>query len=147
MIKIPYSKTTGFKGKVVDIFPLRSDSKCPVCAIKKLKVLATRKGVCDNNSPVFSFGNKKNLTKEKLNGWLRNLLSDFVDEEFKITVHSFWAAIPTAMASFPDMCSTRKIMEWGNWESNSFRLYTRDEREKKRVFFGKIVECLKYSTE
>ena len=87
------------------------------------------------------------MTKEKLNGWLRNLLSDFVDDEFKITGHSFRAAIPTAMASFPDMCSTRKIMEWGNWESNSFRIYTKDEREKKRVLFGKIVECLKYSTE
>ena len=53
------------------------------------------------------------------------------------------AAIPTAIASSSSTCNVSEIMEWGNWESNSFKVYTKNEREKKRVIFGKIVECLK----
>ena len=83
------------------------------------------------------------MTKAMLNDWLSNLLSDFTDHEFKITGHSFRAAIPTAMASSPSTCNVSEILEWGNWELNSFKIYTKNEREKKRVIFGKIIECLK----
>ena len=37
LIRIPYSKTKGFKGKLLDIYPLPDDRKCPVAALVMLK--------------------------------------------------------------------------------------------------------------
>ena len=33
---IPYSKTTGFKGKIVDVFEIDSDKNCPAAALRRL---------------------------------------------------------------------------------------------------------------
>ena len=37
LVLIPYSKTKGFTGKLIDLYPLSGDSKCPVAAIRTLK--------------------------------------------------------------------------------------------------------------
>ena len=133
LIRIPNSKTTGFKGKLLDIYPLPDDRKCPVAALVILKKLAIKEGSFGATSPVFSFKSGKNLTKLIMNKVLSELLKDFCDENHKITGHSFRAAIPSLLASHPDQYSTAELKDWGNWESDSFKLYTKTERDRKRV--------------
>ena len=45
LIRIPYSKTKGFKGKLLEIYPLPDDRKCPVAALVMLKKLAKKKAL------------------------------------------------------------------------------------------------------
>ena len=75
-----------------------------------------------------------------LNKGLSHLLDDFCDEFHKITGHSFRAGIPTFISSHPDKGSISELKEWGNWHSNSYKAYEKDEREKRRKLFRKIIE-------
>ena len=139
---VPYSKTTGFKGKIVDIFEIKGDKNCPAAAIRKLRKMMREKTDSKSNVPVFSFHSGKNLTKKQINLWLSSLLEDFVDSNHKITGHSFRAGIPSTLACFPDEFPNNVIKTWGMWESNSYKLYIKHEREGKRALFEKIVKCL-----
>ena len=47
LLFVPYSKTTGFKGKLLDIYPLANDYRCPSAAMLRLKKLAEKKGIWD----------------------------------------------------------------------------------------------------
>ena len=134
---VPYSKTTGFKGKIVDIFEIKGDKNCPAAAIRKLRKMMREKTDFKSNVPVFSFHSGKNLTKKQINLWLSSLLEDFVDSNHKITGHSFRAGIPSSLACYPDEFPDNVM-----WESNSYKLYIKHEREGKRALFGKIVKCL-----
>ena len=62
LIFIPYSKTTGFKGKFIDLFPIKENKYCPVAAIKRLEKLAKKEGNFSSKKPVFTFGSGKFLT-------------------------------------------------------------------------------------
>ena len=64
---IPYSKSTGYKGKVVDVFKIENDKNCPVASLHRLKRMVEKTGYFSENKPVFSFPSGKNLTKKKLN--------------------------------------------------------------------------------
>ena len=139
---VPYSKTTGFKGKIVDIFEIKGDKNCPAAAIRKLRKMMREKTDFKSNVPVFSFHSGKNLTKKQINLWLSSLLEDFVDSNHKITGHSFRAGIPSTLACFPEEFPNNVIKTWGMWESNSYKLYIKHEREGKRALFEKIVKCL-----
>ena len=139
---IPYSKTTGFKGKIVDVFEIDSDKNCPAAALRRLWKMAVDTKGFSVNKPVFSFSSGKNLTKKQINLWLSTLLDDFVDSNHKITGHSFRAGIPSTLASFPDEYSVKIIKEWGMWESNCYKLYTKQEREGKRTLFERIVTSM-----
>ena len=142
IILIPYCKTKGFEGKLIDLYPLTGDSKCPVAAISLLKKMASKLGFGKNEDPVFAFKQGKYLTKEYLNRILMNLIGDFCDCNHSITGHSFRAAIPSLLASHPDQHSIAELKEWGSWQSDSYKLYTKSERDKRRVLFGKIVKCM-----
>ena len=96
----------------------------------------------DQRKPVFSFKSGKFLTKAKLNSWLASLLNDFTDENNTITGHSFRAAIPSLLAANPDVGSIKDIKLWGGWASESYKMYTKNEKEKRRIVFSKIVHCL-----
>ena len=37
LIFIPYSKSTGFKGKIIDLYPVTNCKFCPVASLKRLK--------------------------------------------------------------------------------------------------------------
>ena len=139
---VPYSKTTGFKGKIVDIFEIKGDKNCPAAALRKLRKMMREKTDFKSNVPVFSFHSGKNLTKKQINLWLSSLLEDFVDSNHKITGHSFRAGIPSTLACYPDEFPNNIIKTWGMWESNSYKLYIKHEREGKRALFEKIVKCL-----
>ena len=71
LILKPYCKTKGFEGKLIDLYPLPGDSKCPVAAISLLKRLASKLGFGNNENPVFAFKQGKNLSKESLNKILK----------------------------------------------------------------------------
>ena len=92
--------------------------------------------------PVFTFKSGRFLTKGKMNLWLSELLSDFVDENHTITGHSFRAAIPSSLNFCADESSIEEIKPWGSWKTDSCKLYTRQERESRRAVFAKIVNCL-----
>ena len=139
---VPYSKTTGFKGKLLDIYPLANDRRCPSAAMLRLKKLAEIKGIWDPISPVFSFCSGKNLPISILNKILSSLLGDFCDPFHKITGHSFRAGIPTIVASHPDQSKVSELMDWGSWESSSYKIYTKSDRDKRKVLFEKIVKCM-----
>ena len=144
-IFVPYSKSTGFKGKFIDIYPIDGNSICPSASLYKLKRMAESEGIWCKNRPIFAFRSGKFLTKAKLNSWLATLLSDFTDSRNSITGHSFRAAIPSLLAANPDISSTMDIQLWGGWTSDSFKLYTKNERDKKKFVFKKIVKCLMIS--
>ena len=142
LIFVPFTKTTGFKGCMLDVFPLSGEKTCPSAALSVLKEMAEKVGIFDPTKPVFAFRSGKFLTKAKLNMWLATILSDFVDENHKITGHSFRAAIPSSLASSPGKGSISDIKNWGNWVSDSYMKYTKQDREQKRALFHKIVDCL-----
>ena len=139
LLYIQYSKTTGFSGKFIDIYPIQNSKLCPASALIRLKKMAEKEGVYEKGKPVFTFKSGKFLTKEKLNFWLSKLLSDFSDENFKITGHSFRAAIPSLLAAHPDISSVKEIKEWGGWSSDSYGLYTKSKRDERKTLFDKIV--------
>ena len=142
LVFVPYSKTTGFEGKLLDIYPIPGSSSCPAAALTQLKNLATKEGVFDLGKPVFSFKSSKNLTKLDLNKKLKELLGDFCDENHTITGHSFRAAIPSVISSYPDKSTVSELKDWGNWHSNSYKVYLKDVRENRKKLFSKIVDCM-----
>lgn len=142
IILIPFTKTTGYKGCMLDVFPTKNSKICPALALLKLKKLAEKEGNWNSEKSVFSFSSGKNLTKAALNKILAMLLSDFSDENHKITGHSFRAAIPSALASHPDKGKVKLVKEWGRWESNSYRIYANLDRNKKRSIFEIVNECI-----
>ena len=142
IIFIPYSKTTGFKGKMVDLFAIKGNKCCPVSAIRRLNCMVWSKNSYEPKKPVFTFKSGRFLTKGKMNLWLSELLSDFVDENHTITGHSFRAAIPSLLNFCADENSIEEIKAWGSWKTDSCKLYTRQERESRRAIFTKIVNCL-----
>ena len=139
---IPYCKTTGFNGKLLDIFRIEGNKFCPAASIIRLMKMVEKNAYFSQNIPVFSLPSGKNLTRKRLNFVLKNLLYDFTDENSKITGHSFRAAIPSALSSFPDENSMKDVKDWGSWESSSCDRYLKNERAKKKILFGKIVSCL-----
>ena len=139
LIFIPFCKTKGFKGKIIDIFPIQNDAKCPAAALSRLRKLALENELFDPLGPVFALRKGKNFTKNALNKGLMNLLNDFCDEHHKITGHSFRAAIPTLISCNPDIHTVSELKEWGSWESESYKAYEKNVREKRRRLFSKIV--------
>jgi len=112
MVYIPYVKTKGFEGKILDIFPIENNSTCPAKALSKMCSLS-EVGKKDLDSPVFTFKSGKGLTTKKFNEIIKKLLYDFEDDFHKISGHSFRAGIPTALANHPHKSEIADIMEWG----------------------------------
>ena len=107
-----------------------------------LKNLAIAEGVWKCNNPVFTFKSGKFLTKQKVNLWLSKILSDFTDDNHIFTGHSFRAAIPSMLASHPNKSSVSNIMEWGGWASDSYKVYIKSEKEKRKILFEEIMKCV-----
>ena len=142
LIFIPYTKTTGFKGKFIDLYPIQSLNLCPALALIRLRKMAVSAGIWNSDSPVFRFKSGKMLTKAKLNLWLGKLLSEFTDSNHIITGHSFRAAIPSLLAAHPDKDTAKLIQEWGGWTSNSFFLYTNNKKKERKLLFERIVDTI-----
>ena len=126
----------------MDLYPIRNCKLCPSASLLKLRKLAIAEGVWKPEWPVFSFKSGKFLTKQDVNLWLGKLLSDFTDNEHVFTGHSFRAAIPSILASHPDEHRISNIQEWGGWSSDCYKIYTKNESDKRRTLFYEIVNCI-----
>ena len=109
---VPYTKTTGLKGAVMNIFPT-NDTTCPVAALTTLKTMRKKCNSFDPKKPVFQFKSGIFLTVKTMNELLEKLLKDFNSGKQKISCHSFRAAIPSAIASHPDKITVEDVKEWG----------------------------------
>ena len=138
---LPYTKTTGYKGAIIDLFPI-NNSTCPVAALSKLKNLYKSNDLYSTKNPVFMFTSGKFLTVQKMNEILEGLLTDFTDSLHKITCHSFRAGLPSVIAANPDKSGVQDLKEWGRWHTDSYEKYTKQDREKKRVLFYRYVNML-----
>jgi len=141
ILYIPFTKTTGLKGTVINLFPIDNPT-CPLAALKQLKSMCETDNLYEGKNPVFRFRNGTYLTVQTLNELLAKLLKEFNDKHNKISCHSFRAAIPSAIASCPDKGTVEEIKQWGTWRSESYRKYTRQERDKDRTLFYKAVNLL-----
>ena len=142
LVLVPYSKTTGFQGKLLDLYPIESKALCPTAALKRLKKLSITDNIFADKKPGFTFKSGKFLTKAKMNKCLAEILKDFVSDSHKITGHSFRSAIPTALSSQPDCQTATVIQEWGGWVSSSFENYSKSERERRKYLFEEIKNYL-----
>jgi len=137
-IYIPYTKTKGLAGHALDIFTFQENTCCPFSALLNLKNMSVKEGVNSSSTPVFSFLSGKNLTVKKLNEILEKMLGTLGKSSSKFTCHSFRAAIPSVIARHPDKSHTSDIMDWGEWTSPSYNLYTKFTLERKKFLFNKI---------
>ena len=142
IIFIPFTKTTGFKGKLLDIFEAKEGKICPAATLAKLKQMAEKRNLLKHDIPVFSFSNTKFLTRKKLNFYLAELLADFTDPYHKITGHSFRAAIPSALALSTADSKVADIKEWCRWNSDSYLLYTKNESDQRKAIFDRVVKSI-----
>jgi hypothetical protein len=137
-LKITKNKTP--LGEYVDLFTQAENKYCPVKAITKLRDMVSP---IDPNQPVFRLSNNSLLTNKVVNDYLYKLLVPMIGESASlITGHSFRAALPSVMASCPDIASQDDIQKWGRWSSNSYLLYTRLQTRQKRLIFAKIIDAL-----
>ena len=80
-IFVPFTKTKGLKGHVLEIFPFKVKTCCPFSALSKLLSLAKENKNFSMDSPVFSFQSGKFVTINKLNSILATLLLDFCEDK------------------------------------------------------------------
>lgn len=143
LLHFPYTKTKGLYGADIYVFKYIDFPCCPVEALLLLKDLAVKKGLYDPEAPVFRFENGKFLTNAKLNEILRTLLQDIFDKNIdSISCHSFRAAIPSAIAAFPDKMFVSEVKEWGGWNSDAYKTYCKLEKSKRKVLHDKIVTVI-----
>ena len=80
--------------------------------------------------------------RKKLNNYLRVLLGEFFSPNHQITGHSFRAAVPSALAASLSNSTVKDIKDWGCWALDSYLIYTKQESEKRKALFSRIVKCL-----
>ena len=146
-IFVPYSKMKGLLGHTLEIFPFGTGNCCPFSALITLKNMLEKNDVYSSEKPVFTFESGKFLTVNKLNELLDELLGDLCHVNMKFSCHSFRAAIPTLISNYPDKSFTADIMDWGEWDSPTYKLYTKRDFGRKKFLFDKICTLLDNSCE
>jgi hypothetical protein len=88
------------------------------------------------DSPIFAYKYDQFLTRNKLNSILEKLLTPHLKEDAKLySCKSFRAALPSALAAFPNLGNKLAIKRWGRWNSEAFERYTRlNHNAKKEIF-------------
>ena len=143
VIFVQYTKTRGYKGDFIDIFPFPKSNYCPSSNLLKLRSIQKQLGIGGVNDPVFGIGTSSILSMHMLNEMLNRLLKDFcVNENFSISCHSFRASLPTIIESLDDSSYSNLIKEWGRWSSIAFVSYTKNVRDRKRILFNKLCSVL-----
>ena len=117
---------------IVDVYETKG-KLCPVKAFERWKTKHTdRQGL-----PLFSETDGTPLTGTKLNEWLKERLSKYIDyTKGSFTSHSFRIGLATTLATkgFND----EDIKEAGRWNSNSYELYVRLPRVKRNLTAKRI---------
>jgi hypothetical protein len=141
VIHVKVTKTKAVNGEFIDLFLQESSNYCPVKALSRLLSL---KNPQDYRTPVFVLDNGSFLTCKVINGILLSLLTPVLGNDAKfITAHSFRAALPSALASNPEIANEEDIKLWGRWNTSSYLSYTRLKLNQKRSIFKKIIAVLK----
>ena len=110
-IYLPFTKTTGFKGRILDVFKIKGADYCPVKALTDLKKLSEKYQMFASKNPVFMIKSGRLLTVGNMNKILSSMLGDFVDEKFGILCHSFRVAIPSLMSEHPEIFSLEALRQ------------------------------------
>jgi hypothetical protein len=138
-IKIPKTRTVN--GEYVSIFSFIHYNCCPVQAIKCL--MHKMKANLYMDSPIFAYRSDQFLTMNKLNGILENLLEPHLGKDAKLySCKSFRAALPSALAAFPNLGNKLAIKRWGRWNSEAFERYTRLNHNAKKEIFAHFSEAI-----
>ena len=141
LIHVKHPKSRAAQGEFVDLFVVKGHNVCPVKALRILKESLT---CWDPKLPVFRFENGVFLTKKKFNGVIQNLLSVHIGSKAgQISCHSFRAAIPSALARFPNIANDWDIKGWARWEGKDYKRYTRLKTEQKKLTFNKAMSIFK----
>lgn len=143
LVHVKSPKSRAREGEFVDIFKVRGVGVCPVATMMALRESL---GGEVGQKPVFQFDNGKNLTMESFNACIQDLLAPHIGHcSRNISCHSFRAAIPSALARFPEVANEADIKGWARWEGNDYTRYTRLRVEKRRSMFYKIMSVLEKS--
>ena len=138
-VKLPKNRTE--EGDYVDIFRFPEESCCPVRALLGLKNTKNMSKVSDK--PVFAFENGKLLSANNFNLSIRNLLKKHLGaKSMELSSHSFRAAIPSALAKFPDKGVKENIKDWGRWDSPCYLRYTRLKMNQRKEIFSSVCKVL-----
>ncbi len=131
--------TKSGKTECVDIFSNPSCSTCPVKSLRKLRSASA----AQPSSPVFVWESGSNITPRDLNLLLPKLLEPHIGQTaHQLSGHSFRAAIPSLLASFPELSSSDEVMGWGRWKSSAYLIYTRLKSDQRRKVYNKILSLL-----
>ena len=83
------------------------------------------------------------LTTAKLNKILENLLGDICGQtNSKISCHSFRAGIPTTIINFNKKFVVDDVKNFGRWRENSYKRYTKLEKNSRKQLYEKIYSVL-----
>jgi hypothetical protein len=141
VLHLKVTKNKQAKGEYIDLFLQPDCDYCPFKALSRLSKM--QKKSLAKNYPVFTLENGKFLTRDTINGILQKLLYPVLKEKAAhITGHSFRAAVPSILASRPDLATQNDLQMWGRWNTESFLLYTRLKVNQKRIIYNKIVCAL-----
>lgn len=140
---IRFPKIFSHGGITVDLFEFNEGGCCPVEAIKNLRSFK-KVTEQDLNKPVFMYNNGNLLTPAKFNSTLRSLLYKVIGEKADFySSHSFRAAIPSLLSSYPNLASNSELMNWGRWNSDCYKHYTKLKLNQRYITFNKICSLLK----
>jgi hypothetical protein len=130
-VKLPKTRKTCVE--FIDLFSFPDTRYCPILALKKLRALHSTHTA---ETPVFALTDSTMLTPTAMTHTLRALLKPHLGDEANLySGHSFRAALPSALASCPEISSDESIKSWGRWTSGSFRLYTRLKLNQRKHIF------------
>ncbi len=131
--------TKSGKAECVDIFSYPACSTCPVKSLRKLRAAST----AQLSAPVFTWESGSNITPRELNLLLPKLLEPHIGHAaHQLSCHSFRAAIPSLLASFPELSSSDEVMGWGRWKSSAYLSYTKLKSDQRRKVYNKILSLL-----
>ena len=83
LLFVPYSKTNGFEGKIIDLYPIKGSKFCPASSLIRLKKLAIVEGIWKPENPVFAFKSGKVILQTN-----STLLLDILSEPlFQVFCH------------------------------------------------------------
>ena len=131
--------TKSGKAECVDIFAIPACSTCPVKSLRKLRAASSALP----SAPVFTWQSGSNITPRELNLLIPKLLEPHIGQTaHQLSCHSFRAAIPSLLASYPELSSSDEVMGWGRWKSSAYRCYTKLKSDQRRKVYNKILSLL-----
>jgi hypothetical protein len=107
----------------------------PCCPVSALRILYNNSPKC-KDLPVFRFNSGKLLTQKSFNIIIQNsLYPHFGKTAENFSGHSFRAGLPSALSGCQGIDSVAAIKQWGRWNSDAYKRYTKlDHSAKKKVF-------------